>query len=274
MQDGLFFDWYSASVPASPEALVLAFKVTYPHCVWEISRARNGFTHGDCLVDQYGQTVLTMYYGGSRQGSNTFVFASGVHAAYFAETIRSQFPAHQLVRADVAIDYDEAGVWESLYGHALSVSRRCSLKNRYIGEAGCERSATDVSGRTLYVGSRSSVSMIRVYEKGKKDDDTKPSWVRAEFEFKPKGEIARKYFARASIQEIANSTKLGVQFFSLLGVQVLSVPCRPGTVRIKTSHERALDHLKKQYRNILLAELELKGGSYEALGLSLLSDVA
>ena len=274
MQDSLFFDWYSASIPCSPNTVSSVFSATYPHCVWEITKPKNGYTHADALVDQHGETILTMFYGGANQGLNTFAFASGIHAASFAINVRSAFPDHELVRADVAVDYDEGGAWHSLYGHSVSVSAAVSVMNRYIGRAGAEVSVEEKQGRSLYLGSRSSPSMIRVYEKGKKDDRSRPDWVRAEFEFKPKGSDARRFYAKASILEIISSTKLGRRFFSTLGAAVTASPCAPGTVRVKTSHQQTMEHLIKQYGKVLLKELEIRGGSYEELGKALIHGAA
>lgn len=274
MLENLFFDWYSASVDASPDHVIAMLKTVYKTAVLEPARPQNGFTHADKLVAPDGDTLITLWYGGSRQGTNVLVFASGSHADKFAHAIRGLFPDHELVRADPAIDYDEYGAYLSLFQHGLKSSRSVGVKNRFIGEAGSEFALEHDVGRTLYLGSRSSVSMIRIYEKGKKDDKTRPNWVRAEFEFKPKGVDARKYYAKASIQEIVCSTKLGRAFFPALGVALQVPPVSPGTVRVKTDHERAMEHLRTQYHNIIQAELKLNGGDYEQLGITLSTKVA
>lgn len=272
MHESLFFDWYAASIPDNSHSVAASFLAQYPHCVWEITKPRNGYTHGENLVDQLGEVVLTLFYGGASQGSNVFAFSSGDKAARFVSVLRSIYPDHDLVRADVAIDYDEAGAWSSLYGHGVAVSRAVSVSNRYIGPACSENATETILGRSLYIGSRSSVSMIRVYEKGKKDDKTRPNWVRAEFEFKPKNN--RSKFSDMTPLEILNSTKLGRNFFAVLVNMVKTTPIKCGTIRVKSDHEQSLEHLKKQYRNVLLAELQRCGGSFEQLGLSLLAESA
>lgn len=272
MEDFLFFDWYAASIPDNPRSVGESFLSQFPHCVWEITKPRNGYTHGDNLVNQFGEVVLTLFYGGGSQGNNVFAFSSGDKTSQFVSVLRSLYPVHEVVRVDVALDYDEVGVWESLYSHGVAVSRATSISNRYIGAAGSESALETIVGRSLYIGSRSSVSMIRVYEKGKKDDKTRPNWVRAEYEFKPKNN--RGSFAAMSPLQILNSTKLGRHFFSVLVNMVKTKPIKSGTIRTKSSHEQSLEHLKKQYRNVLRAELQRCGGSFEQLGLSLLADSA
>lgn len=264
--DNLFFDWYSASIDSPPDSIIEVLKSAFPYGTLEPDRPRHGFTHGDKLVDQAGETIASLWYGGSRQGTNVYVFASGSAAVPFSELVRSAYPDHELVRADVAIDYDESGAYLSLFDHGIKTCRSVSLKDRFIGPAGSERLLDCSEGRSIYLGSRSSVSMIRIYEKGKKDDKTRPDWVRAEFEFKPKNRIARLHYAKASIQEIASATKLGRAFFPALGVAVQAAALSPGTVRVKTDHDRAMEHLLKQYGKTLLREFERHNGDYESFG--------
>lgn len=260
MQSALFFDWYAASIDSTPDIVINTLKLSYPNESLEPCRANNGFTHADKLVDPSGDTVLTFWYGGCQQGSKVFVFASGQYAQRFSEVVRFDFPDHELVRADVAIDYDDEGVYLSLMKHGIRTSRAVSVKNRFIGEAGSEFAQSSSDGRSLYIGSRSSVSMIRIYEKGKKDDKTRPNWVRSEFEFKPKGSEARLYYAKASLSQIVSATKLGKAFFSALGVAVSAVAVAAGTVRVKSCHDRAFEYLIRQYQNTIKKQLAIVGG--------------
>lgn len=272
MQSALFFDWYSVSIQAPVETVVGLLHLAYNGHVWEIATPRHGYERSDKLVNPAGETVLQIMYGGLSQGSKVHVSSSGSHAQRFAYAVRKAFPVHEVVRADVAIDYDNQGAWRSLYAHGVAVATATSVSNRFIGKAETENHDITDSGRSLYIGSRSSVSMIRIYEKGKKDDKSRPNWVRAEFEFKPK--TNRHAFAQMSPLDIVNNTKLGRAFFSQLVGSVKSKPVKCGTIRLETDHERSLRHLKTQYQNILLAELKRLGGCYESLGLSLLSDIA
>lgn len=272
MRSALFFDWYSASIQAPVDAVADLLQLAYHGHVWEIATPRHGYTHSDKLVNPAGEAVLQLMYGGSSQRDKVHVVSSGVHAHRFAYAFRKAFPEHEVTRVDVAIDYDEEGAYRSLCGHGLAVATAISVSNTFIGQSGTEDHETTAIGRTLYLGSRSSVSMLRIYEKGKKDDKSRPNWVRAEFEFKPK--TNRSAFCQMSPLEIVNNTKLGRAFFSQLVTMVKSKPVKCGTIRVETDHERSLRHLKTQYKNIMLAELKRLDGCYESLGLSLLSDTA
>lgn len=269
MEEFLVFDWYSASIPSCPEVVDVLLRRHYPLCVWEIAKASNGFTHSDNLVDQYGSVVLNMSYGGTSQGANTFVAASGGNAERFAHVVRLEFPDHFLVRADVRLDFDEGGAWVTLYGHGYNIAKKHSIKPRFIGAPETERDLISDDGRSLYIGSRSSVGMVRVYEKGKKDDKSRPDWVRCELEFKPKGHDARLFYAKATKTQILSATRVGRQFFDAFLDTLPMSPCSAHPVKTKTDHENSMEHVKAQYKNVFLAELELCGGSFELFARSI-----
>ncbi|MEM2002326.1 MAG: replication initiation factor domain-containing protein [Candidatus Methanomethylicaceae archaeon] len=245
----LFFDWYACSIEASIESVIQGIWDHYPHATLELARPRNGFSHADCLVLPSGEPVCTFMYG--RASQYPFVFSSGVHADGFSQVVRHVFPSHYLVRADVAMDFEEPGAYLSLFNQGIGAAESVSVSTRYVGPALHALSAECSSGRTLYLGSRSSVGMMRIYEKGKKDCPDRPDWVRVEFEFKPKNSEARRHYASASPLEMVSAMKLPRAFFEPLVDLVESASVRPGTIRRPTDQERTLEHLKKQYGRAL-----------------------
>lgn len=247
--ENLFFDWYACTIESSVESVIEQIWKHYPQATLEISRPRNGYSHADCLVLPSGEPVCTFMYG--RISNFPFVVSSGVHAEKFSRVVRQAFPVHKLVRADVAIDFDEPGAYLSLFNHGIATAESVSVSTRYVGPALAERAEDCQAGRTLYLGSRSSVGMMRIYEKGKKDSPDRPDWVRVEFEFKPKNNDARYHYATATPLEIVSAMKLPRAFFALLCDLVASASVRPGTIRQPTDRERTLEHLKKQYGRTL-----------------------
>jgi len=247
--ENLFFDWYACSIDASIESVIQGIWNHYPHATLEIARPKNGFSHADCLVLPSGEPVCTFMYG--RVSQYVFVFSSGAHADPFSRVVRCAFPDHMLVRADVAMDFDEPGAYLSLFEQGLKAAESVFVSTRYVGPALSERSEDCRVGRTLYLGSRASVGMMRIYEKGKKDCPDRPDWVRVELEFKPKNPAARRYYASASPLEMVSSIKLSRAFFEPLGGLVESASVRPGTIRRPTDLDRTLEHLKKQYGRTL-----------------------
>lgn len=274
MDKFLIFDWYSASIDADIELIIASWVAHFPQDCLEPAKAKNGYTHADRFLNPAGDCTVTFMYGGVSQGSKVYCIASGVHSERFAAWVRYFFPDHELVRADVALDFNEFAAWVTLAGWGINLSRLSNIKNRFIGCAGAELLNTPHGdGRTLELGSRSSVGFMRIYEKGKKDNPDLPDWVRAELEFKPKGLQARQAYAKASKLQIINAVKWVSRFFSELGVSVVARPCAAGTLKTLTTHETTIRHLRKQYQKVFLAELELNGGSLEDLGRTLVSVV-
>lgn len=245
----LFFDWYACSIEASIESVIQGIWDHYPHATLEIARPKNGFSHADFLVLPSGEPVCTFMYG--RISNFPFVFSSGLHADRFSRVVRHVFPVHKLVRADVAMDFEQPGAYLSLFEHGIRAAESVAVSARYVGPALAETAVECSAGRTLYLGSRSSVGMMRIYEKGKKDCPDRPNWVRVEFEFKPKNAEARYHYALASPLEIISAMKLPRAFFEPLTDLVDSASVRPGTIRRPTDLDRTLDHLKKQYGKAL-----------------------
>jgi len=61
-------------------------------------------------------------------------------------------------------------------------------------------------GRTYYVGAATSDRRIRIYEKGVQLGEN-PLWVRVEFQYRPKGRAAKAWAFKASLDELANSSR-------------------------------------------------------------------
>lgn len=115
--------------------------------------------------------AVTLWWGGSSQGAAVYAFATGSNANTFSSVIRSLWPLHRLVRADIAVDFNQSGAWVSLNSLAQYLHKNKFVRNspRYVGDLGMEAvDSPDVKGRTIYLGSRQSVHMARFYEKGKK----------------------------------------------------------------------------------------------------------
>lgn len=257
------FDWYACGVPKSVSEVMSVLSRSYLASEWRSCSPRSGYTDAAELVSSGAEVICTAMWGGTSQGADVFLFATGDYAQKFSEVVRGAFPVHRLVRADVAIDYNELGAWESLYGLGMDISKRFGLKNKYVGPA--ERESSDcilLPGRTLYVGSRASVSFFRIYEKGKKDNPDYPCWVRLELEFKPKGD-SRWAYASATPHQIVAATRAGAEVLRVLLNAFALRPCAAGTVRKLSDYDRTLRAIRKQYGNFFNELLSRHGGSLE-----------
>ena len=249
MTSGLFFDWYGCSLDHNPDLVMTDLLVSYPHGTWEVVKPKNGYTDAMSLLLPDLSVAATLWWGGSSQGSAVYAYASGSNAHTFASVIRSLYPVHRLVRADIAVDFNESGAWVSLnsLAHNLYKNKFVRKSPHYVGELGMEAvDSPDVKGRTIYLGSRQSVHMARFYEKGKKDNPSLPDWVRVEVEFKPRDD-ARYAYASATPAECLAATRLGSELLRVLLNTSALRPCPAGAVRSLTDFERSANALVSQW---------------------------
>jgi len=254
------FDYYTASIEAKADRVL-----DHLACSFELSditptTPKNGYERAYNVVR--GDSVLArVQWGGNSVGTRVWASASGDRAPAFAAVVRDEFRGHNLLRADVAIDYCEPGAWDSLYALGLETADQFRLKVEHRGDYHREK-----DGRTLYIGSRSSAAYKRIYEKGKQTGGD-PDHVRAELELKPQNAKAKQVYAYASPEQMWMATRWTQHLLKVLtGVDGMQ-PAPPGTIRQLTDDDRALEFMFKQYGNVLRRKLEAMGGDYEALGL-------
>lgn len=254
------FDYYTASIDAKSDHVLSHIHGSYDQSDIVPTAPKNGYERAYNVVR--GDSVLArIQWGGNSVGTRVWASASGDRAPAFAEILRSEFRGHNLLRADVAIDYCEPGAWESLYNLGLQTADMYGLKVRHLGDYHREQ-----DGRTLYIGSRNSAAMKRIYEKGKQTGGD-PDHVRAELELKPQNAKAKQVYAYATPEQMWMATKWTQHVLKVLtGVNGMQ-PAQPGTIRTLTDDDRALEFMAKQYGNILRRKLEALGGDVESFGL-------
>lgn len=254
------FDYYTAGIEAGADRVIETLAGTYQMADLLPDRPQNGYERA-CKLVTGDLTHARIQWGGPSVGTRVWASASGTEAPAFAGTVRQSFPDHALLRADVAIDYCEPGAWDSLSALALEVADRFQLKVKHLGDFHREK-----DGRTLYIGSRQSPVMQRVYEKGKQTGGD-PDHVRCELELKPKNAAARAVYASASPEQMWGASRWTSFVLRVLQGSDAPMLAPPGTVRQKSDDERALEFMARQYGKILRKKLEALGGDVEAFGL-------
>ncbi|UWQ54995.1 replication initiation factor domain-containing protein [Leisingera caerulea] len=116
------------------------------------------------------------------------IMLSGGHGACaeLAGSLQRAFPNARLSRADAALDHSKPNLWEEL----LCVAQGVARGNSKLGGVRVIESDT---GRTFYLGSRTSAVSLRVYEKDKERaargvilaEEVDPDLVRIEWTFRP-----------------------------------------------------------------------------------------
>jgi len=225
-------------------------------------RGFHSFGHRLSLKDSTGE-VGSVQWGG-KHGDRTMIEVKGDRSPEVVERLRSAFP-HRATRMDSCADFDAPGSFDSLLGTCMEIKRRHRLKGKRDGDW----EDFPELGRTQYLGTPQSVSMLRLYEKGKQPEYRhlgRDDWVRAEIQVRPAKEAKTEYSSLSAVEVWGASA-----WSRDLAAQILKEHVDPhpaGTVWKKTSLEARLDWFCRQGGATLL-ELFAEVGSWECVGLTL-----
>lgn len=248
------WDWYGASLevdsPTALELLGAALDATPRD-----SRARLSYNHsrefraGD-------RTVATVMWGGNNP--DPYVVGTSQDADDLATVIRTLGIPHRVSRADVCIDIDEPGAFEALSGKLRALALSAGLSLQLIHDP--ERPE---AGRTLYVGSRKGRGYVRLYEKGKKDDPSRPDWVRFEVELKPGSRVEKAHLATLEPLDALGLLRWVRGFVA----EQFDFAAAAAPVRLENvgDDERALSAMVTQYGKVL-ARTAWRQGGWDAVG--------
>lgn len=250
------FDWYAATIPEEPDALVDMLSAGLGATV-ATGVARHGYERGYDLKRD-GSTVARVLAGG--RNGQPHAWASSDDTDAFVRIVRSLWPTHKVSRFDAAEDFDGDGTWNRLYGVCLELAddRRLS-----IDQAGDWHRLE--AGRTFYVGGRKSAVFGRLYEKGKQlrgmaldgGKEISTDLCRLEVQVRPEG-ISRLVAATVEPEGALGfadwTTELGRRVF---GLDVERVHIKE---RRESDDARALAFLVRQYGAHLERLAERVGG--------------
>lgn len=157
----------------------------------------HGYAYGYAIIDKSyiedTQTFKTIrlgsfFYGGNNSRPFFQLNGEGCKLMDFASLapVVAAWNKVRITRCDIA--YDDV---EGYHGSILDVvqSYKDGLFKRHgkqptVSQVGDWISDTDTRGRTLYVGSRQGMAMMRIYEKGKELGIQDSPWIRYELELK------------------------------------------------------------------------------------------
>lgn len=241
------FDWYQATIEASPEAIGNALLERLPGAVgFESGRGRNNYKASMMVKTADGDTLATILHGGFNGAPNAL--ASGEAAEAFSHIIREMWPdAHRVTRLDSA--QDVTGDFETMRATCRAIGADCGIKGfSYTPDNADE-------GATYYLGATSSPTRSRLYEKGKQmraqvvEPQSVPAdWVRFEVQWKPVRE-ARLTAALLTPDQVfgvsAWTKRAAVELFSANPDRFIS------QTRLETTFERRHRSMLAQYGNHL-----------------------
>lgn len=251
------FDAYAATIEAEPADVAGNIAARFPASWAELCTPRYGYHHAQKL-SYAGDTALLMHRTHG-QVPECHVAVQGLWSPDLAAGIRLDHPDHSVARADSCLDLQQPDLWDWLVPIAIDLATangcRIDQAGDWITPAGI------ANGRTLYIGSPSSATRIRIYEKGKQlrtlrlDPDAPLDWLRVEVQARPQKDAKRR-FASATPEEVFAASKVATQLLSIItGRQVDHLPAghvrRPGTdagIRFR--------NLARQYGAFLLELLD------------------
>jgi hypothetical protein len=186
------------------------------------------------------------YFGGANGSDCVHVRHEGAAAVGLEKVLREYISTsgafHYATRVDVCEDWIQAGLFDWMSDRAIRFAVDNNLK---IGQAGDWERGRE---RTLYIGSRQSEVMVRIYEKGYKSGGD-PNWVRYETEVKPDKKPRRHKVANMTAGQLLFLGMSG-RLLNYLGWNHLA-PMALESVYQPSDAERARAALLKQYGKII-----------------------
>lgn len=202
-------------------------------------------------------------YGGDSVGTGVYVSILGSHSGRVRDYFLTLGLECSLLRADIALDFDGAKYFKKIASDLVLLAKTKNLKTSTVGDW-----VQSVGGRTLYVGSRSSVFMIRLYEKYKQKGiyTAGEETIRLELEIKPLKHARLASFPLSALELVSSSSMYSPIFEKYIK---LTNGITMNSIRKESDHERALSHMIKQYQNTLKKQLDLSGGCLDTFYRSL-----
>lgn len=263
--DDNFFDWYQVTLDPKVthdefiKHLVGSFDLVsverVPPRVRQYMRAVN--------IVRGSRVIAHVCWDGCNDGLH--LISTGSIADDVAKWLMDNYSEEYSVsRADVRIDFVEDGAFEFLTELAFKFSKEKKIAPNYQGDW-----LTGEKGRTLYLGSKSSVAQVRIYEKGKKEGGN-PNWVRIEAQVRPAKRRGKIDAANLSALMFWQATKWLHEFRNLVFMDNSNRDVTTlGTVWSATNEQRALMSLVKQYGNTLENLASNLPNGWEGIGLYL-----
>lgn len=157
-----FFDWYQATIDATPQAVQASFLETFGG-EFEETGGRNTYAHGS----KHSALSFTINWGGHNPHPN--ITATSGDSPAIAQWARDAFPSHRVSRADVAFDFSFPRSFDTIRSIIEPLARERGVSIALLGdpaENDPDYPEDKRRGRTLYLGSPKSDMRLRLYEKG------------------------------------------------------------------------------------------------------------
>lgn len=243
------WDWYQTSVWVSDpqkSGLVDALLRAWPMSDWEPARPLNMvYQYGGAIVR--GSTELCRLSWGGQPGVNCKT--SSAESGTLQRAIARTGMEHSPTRLDACVDWVEEGLFDSLSQALRKFALERRLKIGMVGD--WERNV----GRTLYLGGKTSIVQVCLYEKGAEQQAKGASgapidWVRLEVRLTGMKRPQRDKIASWSDPALVFGVGWMADACKLIGFEELQRTAL-GTVWRRSDEERAFFALVNQYGPLL-----------------------
>jgi hypothetical protein len=263
------FDYYRATVCSSVE-LVLSDLCEHLDDGRGINRetgpAVRHYGQHVQLRNWKGDVLASIFWGGANIKPN--VEAKGSCAPAVAGILR-RLGEHRPSRLDVKRDATAPALFATVRELALAYSQRLGLAFQELANHSPDK------GDTVYLGSRQSQVMLRIYQPGLKRAQEEGRWgsqvspeereaVRVELEFKPHKDRAKAAAAALAPDQLWGVSPWTAEFAS----EVFAMSVQPISIaeRRESNRNRALRFMASQYQAHLADLLRECGGDLAAFG--------
>lgn len=244
-----FFDWYQVTFSdmEEPENLINKALKHFELSSVEISRPRQKQYLRAYDLIRGSSEIFHVCWDGCNQGVH--LLATGAVSHDVEKWLRQEWQGeYSVTRADVRVDTLTEGAFDYLYQCCKDLSDLVNIKREMQGDWDVEGSP---SGRTYYVGGKTSSVQLRLYEKGKKERGDK-NWVRLELQVRPSKKAGKQKAASYSPREFWYAARWSSLLYAVIVKKGQDVSSNTlGTIWRASDHERALIHMIKQYKGVL-----------------------
>lgn len=202
-----------------------------------------------------------MWLASDRANDLVFFEIKGEQTPDITTIVRSLFPQHLVLRADVCEDFNAHGAFELLVAAARKAKpRRVTAVEMKPDDA--------LDGRTWGCGVRNGSGYLRIYEKGKQRQfrlEGHPDWLRVEFEIKPQYRAEKLAAAQMAPEEIVGI----VPWCATVAGSILKVPIpRHRRAPRRYGNDTTQLHLARAYRRFWKDRLA-EGRDWHCIGLEI-----
>lgn len=246
------FDWMQATISEDPGDIFEVLAGTLGGDL-EAARGLNGYHHSR-LVKRRGETLARVLYGGPNGWPH--VIATGVASDDVVPVVRDAWPEHEVTRMDTAQDFEREGGYDRVAALMEDLGSR-----RRLSVTKLESVRNGVRSRTLYLGAPSSRIRVRLYEKGRFEQqqghEASEHWFRLESQIRPTGKEARKIASFVDPSEAWGMARWTRE----LAADAMGLDVEPITMqqRREPDYMRAIRSLAKQYGATLAKATEIEG---------------